>query len=67
MNTATMIRMSNQIAANFVDYPHDQAVKEIANHIKSFWEPRMRAQLKDHATRGGESLTQLVKDAAEKL
>ena len=67
MKNSTMIRMSNQIAANFIDYPHDQAVKEIVYHLKSFWEPRMRAQLKDYAAKGGEELSPLAKDAAAKL
>lgn len=30
-------RMANQIAAAFGAYPEEQAVKETANHIKSFW------------------------------
>jgi formate dehydrogenase subunit delta len=62
-NNSSMIRMSNQIAANFAHFPHDQAVKEVATHIKSFWDPRMRARLKDYVANGGDELTQLVKDA----
>lgn len=67
MNNSTLIRMSNQIAANFIDYPHDQAVMEIVTHLKSFWEPRMRARLKDYAAKGGDELSPLAKDAAARL
>lgn len=38
-------RMANQIARAFQTYPEEQAVKETANHIKSYWDPRMRKQL----------------------
>ena len=38
-------RMANQIATAFQAYPEDQAINETANHIKSFWDPRMRKQL----------------------
>lgn len=40
-----LIRMSNQIAANFAHHPPEQAAAEVANHIKMFWSPRMRAEL----------------------
>ncbi|MGE0213821.1 MAG: formate dehydrogenase subunit delta, partial [Parvibaculaceae bacterium] len=33
--------MANQIADYFRAYPHEEAVKEVANHLKSFWDPRM--------------------------
>lgn len=46
MEHKDLIRMANQIASFFKAYPHDEAVKETAEHIKKFWEPRMRADLK---------------------
>ncbi len=47
MDTQDLVRMVNQIAGFFQSYPHDEAVKETTEHIKKFWEPRMRAALKD--------------------
>ena len=67
METRDMVRMANQIASFFKAYPHDQAVKDTAYHINSFWEPRMRELLLRHLAAGGEGLDQLVKDAAEKI
>ena len=67
METRDMVRMANQIASFFAAYPHDQAVKDTAYHINSFWEPRMRSLLLRHIEGGGEGLDQLVKDAAEKI
>ena len=67
MEIRDMVRMANQIASFFKAYPHDQAVKDTAYHINSFWEPRMRALLLRHLAAGGEGLDQLVKDGAEKI
>ena len=45
MEITTLVRMANQIAAYFKSYPGDEAVAEIAKHLKSFWDPRMRHRL----------------------
>lgn len=37
-----VIRMANQIAKNFVAIGHDRAVLATADHIESFWDPRMK-------------------------
>ena len=42
-----LVRMSNQIAANFGHHPPDQAAAEVANHIRLFWPPSMRFELLD--------------------
>ena len=65
MEIRDMVRMANQIAAFFNGYPHDQAVKETADHINRFWEPRMRAAFFAHMAKGGEGFDALVKDAAQ--
>ena len=46
MNQDTLIRMANQIGAFFEAMPdREQAVKDIASHLRRTWEPRMRRQL----------------------
>ena len=67
MEPTTLIRMANQIAAAFSTEPHDQAVKDVVYHIEHFWEPRMRAKLKQHAESGGQGLSPLSIDAAKHL
>ena len=42
MTTRDIVRMTNQIAEFFHPYPHDEALRETANHLRSFWDPRMR-------------------------
>ncbi|MFN0191374.1 MAG: formate dehydrogenase subunit delta [Aestuariivirga sp.] len=67
METKDMVRMANQIASYFRAYPEEEAVKETAKHLKSFWEPRMRKLLDDHVAKGGEGLEPLVLKAHAKL
>lgn len=45
MAATDLIRMANQIAANFAPYPEDEAVEAIAAHFRNFWTPQMRADL----------------------
>ncbi len=60
-----MIRMANQIAGFFKPYGHDAAVKEIADHLNRFWEPRMRLAFFDHLAAGGAGLDPVLEDAAK--
>ena len=37
-----LVYMANQIARNFEAQGHETAVRATADHIASFWDPRMR-------------------------
>ena len=56
MDTRDMIRMANQIASFFNGSGPDVAVKDAAEHINKFWDPRMRTALIAHLAAGGEGL-----------
>ncbi|WP_077032964.1 formate dehydrogenase subunit delta [Pelomonas sp. KK5] len=46
MHIENLIRMANQIGAFFQDMPdHPEALEGASQHIKKFWEPRMRRAL----------------------
>lgn len=47
MKQDDLIRMANQIADFFQSYPHEQAVEDIAKHIRDFWDPRMKGQISE--------------------
>jgi formate dehydrogenase subunit delta len=64
---ADIKRMANQIAVNFQSYPEEQAVKETANHIKSFWDPRMRKQLAEVIAKDAAALNPIALAAGKKL
>ena len=45
MNIDHLTRMANQIGLFFASMPdHAQATHDLAQHIKNFWEPRMRRE-----------------------
>ena len=64
MSPDKMVRMANQIATFFKTQPKEDAAARVATHIKDFWDPRMRAQLRDHVDQGGEGLDEVVVKAA---
>lgn len=39
------VRLANEIAVQFHHRPADEAAAAIANHMRMFWDPRMRAEL----------------------
>lgn len=46
MKLDKLIKMANQIGAFFEAMPdREQAVKDIASHLRRTWDPRMRTQL----------------------
>ena len=56
--------MANQIATFFRSQPGTDQAARVAAHLKDYWEPRMRQQLRDHIAAGGEGLDPLVLGAA---
>ncbi|WP_339950805.1 formate dehydrogenase subunit delta [uncultured Albimonas sp.] len=65
MNVQDLVGMANQIAAYFQAYPEDEAVAGVADHIRQFWDPRMREGLRAHLSAGGEGLDGLARRGAE--
>jgi len=63
----TLVRMANQIADFFRSQPEEDALKGAANHIRYFWDPRMRAKMAEHLTAGGEGLNPLARAAVEQV
>jgi len=46
MHIDNLIKMANQIGSFFSTMPdHEQAVTDLASHLKRFWDPRMRKAL----------------------
>jgi formate dehydrogenase subunit delta len=67
MKPEHMVHMANQIADFFAAYPREQAIEGIADHLKKFWEPRMRKELFDYVDKGGAGLEELVLASVKKL
>ena len=49
MHTDNLVKMANQIGSFFEAMPdRTEALEDIAQHLKKFWEPRMRRALLEH-------------------
>lgn len=62
-----LIYMANQIGNFFKSQGHDVAVPGIAEHIKKFWDPRMRKAIFAHLDAGGAGLEPNVLEALTML
>lgn len=68
MNIERLVRMANDIGNFFKAEPdHALAVEGVANHLKRFWDPRMRKEILAYAEGGGADLMDLVREAVLKL
>lgn len=67
MSPDKMVRMANQIATFFKTQPGADAAQRVRDHITDYWEPRMRQQLCDHVSAGGEGLDAVVVSAVRSL
>jgi formate dehydrogenase subunit delta len=45
MSPDKLAYMANQIGKFFAHQPHEKAVAAIADHLKRFWDPRMRGEI----------------------
>jgi formate dehydrogenase subunit delta len=68
MNVQRLVAMANDISNFFGSDPDPAAAAEqVANHLKKFWEPRMRDEIRRYVTAGGEGLSSIAIQAVKKL
>jgi formate dehydrogenase subunit delta len=67
MSPDRLIYMANQIGKFFASQGRDKAVPGIAEHIRKFWDPRMRSEILAHLDAGGAGLAPDVRDALTTL
>jgi formate dehydrogenase subunit delta len=64
MNPEYLTTMANEIGAFFAATPNrEQAARDIAYHLKRFWDPRMRREIVAQYRKGGEGLDETVRRA----
>jgi formate dehydrogenase subunit delta len=60
--------MANDIGNFFqADPDKNQAVHNMVDHLKKFWDPRMRRAIIAHLREGGAGLSELARDAVRQL
>ena len=64
MNIENLVKMVNEIGSFFAgESPPGQAPRDVANHLRRYWDPRMRRQIIAHFKRGGAGLEDLGRSA----
>jgi formate dehydrogenase subunit delta len=62
-----LVIMANQIGKFFASQRHSDAAKGTAEHLRKFWDPRMRAQIIDYVSHGGDGLDPVPLQAVKNL
>jgi formate dehydrogenase subunit delta len=61
MDPQHLVDMVNEIAAFFAGEEPAKAAENVANHLRRYWDPRMRRQIVTHVTEGGAGLSDVAK------
>jgi formate dehydrogenase subunit delta len=68
MDIKNLVRMANDIGNFFSAEPdHAAAVQGIVDHLKKFWDPRMRRLIIEHYLEGAVDMSDLVREAVGQL
>ena len=68
MDKSNLIKMANDIGSFFQSEPdRTLAIAGIEQHIRNFWEPRMRKEIVEYIEKGGADLMDIVAEAVKKL
>jgi formate dehydrogenase subunit delta len=67
MDHEKLVRMVNQIASFFRHEGEAKAVISVAQHLKDFWDPRMRKGIIQHVANGGAGLDGVALKAVQSL
>lgn len=68
MNPQRLVAMANDIAAFFnAESDKDAAAEQVANHLRKFWDPRMRAAIRRIAADGGTGMSALALSGVRRL
>jgi formate dehydrogenase subunit delta len=67
MSPDKLVYMANQIGKFFASQGADKAATAIAEHLRKFWDPRMRTAIIAHFEAGGAGLDPFVREAVDKL
>jgi formate dehydrogenase subunit delta len=67
MSIPEVARLANDIAAQFGHRTQNDASVATAEHMRTFWDPRMRKQLQELVDEGGADLDPVVVGAAAHL
>jgi formate dehydrogenase subunit delta len=68
MDIHRLIKMANEIGGFFDSLPdHEEAVTSMTQHLRNFWEPRMRQEIIAYARSDGGELSPIAREAISRL
>jgi formate dehydrogenase subunit delta len=67
MSREKLVHMANQIATFFASQPGSDQADRVAQHLRDYWDPRMRAQIAEIAGSPESGLSPLAKEAVAGL
>ena len=67
MSPDKLAYMANQIGKFFAHEPHDQAVTDIEDHLRKFWDKRMREAIVASLDSPSTPLDPVPREAVERL
>ena len=68
MDNSNLIKMANNIGAFFKSEPdRAMAIQGVEQHIRNFWEPRMRKQIIAYVENGNQDLLDIVAEAVKHI
>ena len=68
MTTQRLVQMANQVASFFASYPEAEAIDGTANHLKAYWDPRMRREMAAHLNdKAGAGLSHIAMEAVKRM
>ena len=62
-----LVYMANQIGRFFAAQQHAEAVAGTADHLRKYWDPRMRRIILEHFDSGGAGLEPVALEAVQAL
>ena len=66
MTIQRLVHMADQVADFFSSYGDAEAIKSTGDHLKSFWDPRMRREMAAHlADKAGARLSHIALEAVK--
>lgn len=68
MNTQHLIDMANDVAQYFAfGNERDAAIDSVTEHLRKYWEIRMRREIVAYVREGGKGLDPVARDAVVKM
>jgi formate dehydrogenase subunit delta len=68
MDIHHLVKMANEIGGFFAATPdHEEGINSIAQHLRNFWDPRMRREIIEYAHRDDCELKPIVREAVLRL